>query len=59
MTPEEFEALSPEKRAEAVAHNDENVRMWRATCQVCGASLLGTLADIRKHGEFHRGDDAK
>jgi hypothetical protein len=34
--------------AEIDEHN-ENVRQWRAVCQVCGVPLVGTLKQIRAH----------
>ena len=49
MTPDEFEKLSPEKKAAAIEHHNEHVREWRARCARCGAELRGTLSKIREH----------
>lgn len=49
MTPEEFEALSEAKKQEAIDYNNEQVRQWRAVCQLCKVPLVGTLAHIRAH----------
>ena len=49
MTPEEFEALSEEKKAEEVWDNDEFVREWRGVCQICRKALVGTRKSLREH----------
>lgn len=41
--------LPQEKRNELIEYNDEFVREWRATCQVCKATLRGTRRSIREH----------
>lgn len=49
MTPEEFEELSSEEKTAAIEHNDEHVRQWRGTCQLCRKALTGTRAELREH----------
>ena len=41
--------LPEAKRLELIEYNDEYVRDWRATCQVCKAQLRGTRRSIRNH----------
>lgn len=38
-----------EKAAEKLRAFDEKADDWRATCQVCGCTLSGTLDTIRAH----------
>lgn len=55
MTKEEFRALEeaaavmPPPTPEEIDEHNENVRQWRAVCQVCGVPLVGTLKQIRAH----------
>ena len=55
MTKEEFRALReaaavmPPPTPEEIDEHNENVRQWRAVCQVCGVPLVGTLKQIRAH----------
>jgi len=40
---------------EAVKAFNEEQKDWTATCRVCGVKLIGTLGEIRKHGELCHG----
>lgn len=40
-----------ERMAKAAEAADD----WWGVCRVCGERVTGTLEDLRKHGERHRG----
>lgn len=49
LTPENFNDLPEEKKQALIEYNDEHVRQWRGTCQLCGAKLLGTRRKLKEH----------
>jgi hypothetical protein len=52
MTQKEFEALAAAAKVpspEQIEDYNETLRVWRATCQVCGETIVGPLSKLRQH----------
>ena len=52
MTKAEYEALAAAAKQpspEQVEAYNETLRVWRATCQVCGEVIVGPLSALRRH----------